>query len=211
MGKRSAIRSKHAPYFYIIFAAVTFFVGVFVTIVYQNVFAQGEEIIYACVHKNSGDLRIVTANETCKQNENSLNWNKEAQNNLPFTCNSCILHPVAYKFKGKDLSYAQLTRTDFQGADLTGTIFKGANMFSVDFSNSNLTNADFTDAGNYPGRSMSVTFTNANLTNANFTNANIRFSAGMNSANITGVIWNNTTCPNGTNSNNNGGTCAGHF
>jgi hypothetical protein len=27
---------------------------------------------------------------------------------------------------------------------------------------------------------------------------------------VIGVIWNNTTCPDGTNSNNNGNTCVGH-
>jgi hypothetical protein len=29
--------------------------------------------------------------------------------------------------------------------------------------------------------------------------------------NVTGVTWSNTTCPDGTNSNNDGGTCTGHL
>ena len=40
------------------------------------------------------------------------------------------------------------------------------------------------------------------LTGADLTGANLH------RADLTGVIWSNTTCPDGTNSNNDGGTCA---
>ena len=51
--------------------------------------------------------------------------------------------------------------------------------------------------------------TNANLTNANLTNANL-FNATLAGAILTAVAWSNTTCPDGTNSNNDGNTCSGH-
>jgi uncharacterized protein YjbI with pentapeptide repeats len=43
------------------------------------------------------------------------------------------------------------------------------------------------------------------LTGANLSGAN------LNSATLTGVKWNNTTCPDGTNSNADAGTCIGHL
>jgi uncharacterized protein YjbI with pentapeptide repeats len=42
------------------------------------------------------------------------------------------------------------------------------------------------------------------MTNADLTGANL---AG---ANIQKITWSNTTCPDGTNSNADGGTCVGH-
>lgn len=221
MSKKTAIRTKHAPHFYVIFAVVAAAFGVIGTIIVSNVLAQGNEVIYACVNKVGGNIRIVTANESCKSNESSLNWNQQGPagtpgsssgSNLPFSCGYCVLSPIADKFKGKDLSNAQIWRSELKGADLTGTIFTGANMSNVDFSNSNLTGADFSGVSNYPGWSMTgVDFTNTNLTNVNFTNTNLSGARNMDSANTTGATWNNTKCPDGTNSNDNSNTCVGHF
>jgi uncharacterized protein YjbI with pentapeptide repeats len=47
----------------------------------------------------------------------------------------------------------------------------------------------------------------ADLTGANLTGADLT-GANLHGADLTGVIWSNTTCPDGTNSNNDGGTCA---
>ena len=74
--------------------------------------------------------------------------------------------------------------------DFTGSILSGAN-----FTNANLTNT-FLDSARLDG---------ANFTNANLTCANFLFRAVTSNA-----VWNNTTCPDGTNSDNNGGTCVGH-
>lgn len=50
----------------------------------------------------------------------------------------------------------------------------------------------------------------ADLTAANLTDANLRY-ANLASTILTGVVWANTICPDGTNSDANGGTCAGHL
>ena len=47
--------------------------------------------------------------------------------------------------------------------------------------------------------------TNADLTNADLTNAS------LDNANLFGVFWDNTTCPDATNSDNNDFTCCGHL
>ena len=44
----------------------------------------------------------------------------------------------------------------------------------------------------------------------NRTNANLR-GTKLSGSTVTGVIWNNTTCPDNTNSNNHGNTCVGHY
>jgi hypothetical protein len=43
------------------------------------------------------------------------------------------------------------------------------------------------------------------LSGANLANGNFK------GATMTGVIWSNTTCPDGTNSTHDGGTCVGHL
>ena len=50
----------------------------------------------------------------------------------------------------------------------------------------------------------------ANLSSINFSQANLR-GAVLTGANLSGVKWFQTTCPDGTLSNNNGATCVGHL
>jgi hypothetical protein len=53
------------------------------------------------------------------------------------------------------------------------------------------------------------------MTGANLTNATLRGARTSRPDLVPqqwgGVVWSNTTCPDGTNSNANGGTCLGHF
>ena len=77
------------------------------------------------------------------------------------------------------------------------------NMFGVsgvNFSNANLTGADLS----------ANTLTNTNFANANLTNANFGGDTVTGTTTVTGVIWSNTICPDGTNSNADGSTCVGH-
>jgi hypothetical protein len=80
----------------------------------------------------------------------------------------------------------QCTGVPHYGADFSGCELKGANLSEANLSLINLSNADL--AG--------VNFTNTELNGANLTGAN-----------LTAVSWVNTTCPDQTNSNNDGGTC----
>jgi hypothetical protein len=45
------------------------------------------------------------------------------------------------------------------------------------------------------------------MAGANLTDANLYGTLGDGVTNWTGVIWSNTTCPDGTNSDSDGGTC----
>ncbi len=112
---------------------------------------------------------------------------------------------------GSNLTNAVFLRANLTGADMSNSNLKGANftgaiMVGVNLSNSNVKGANFTGV-NLTG----VNFTNSNLKGANLTNSNLTGATGMSTANLSGVTWSNTICPDGTNSNANGGTCAGHF
>jgi uncharacterized protein YjbI with pentapeptide repeats len=91
-----------------------------------------------------------------------------------------------------DCSGATLIDPDLDYADMVDAVLIGANMSGADLSNTDLHYADLTNAN----------LSNANLTNTNLTNAVITDTV------LSGATWSNTTCPDGTNSNNHiGGSC----
>jgi Big-like domain-containing protein/pentapeptide repeat protein len=106
-----------------------------------------------------------------------------------------------YNLKDASLSSAYLVGANLAGANITNTNLSGANLTGA-----NLTGANLTDA-NFKGANL----TGANLTGANLTLTNFKGATGMTSATLTGATWKSTTCPDNTNSNNDGGTCIGHL
>jgi uncharacterized protein YjbI with pentapeptide repeats len=91
---------------------------------------------------------------------------------------------IAANLNSANLSGATLTGANLENATLVGANLEGANLLGAD-----LTGADFTDA---------------NLFRANFRPEVGQLPAGR----LHGIIWNNTTCPDGTNSDDNGGQCS---
>ena len=84
-----------------------------------------------------------------------------------------------------DLTNADLSHRNLEHVNLSGAILTGANL-----------EGSHLEDGFLP---------NANLTNANLRHADLRH------ADIDGVIWSNTICPDGSNSNSHGSTCMGHL
>ena len=90
-----------------------------------------------------------------------------------------------------------------------------------DFSNVNLTDADLSYANLNGAILRFADLSNANLTYANLGGADLRFAdlsdadlsdaylygADLSGVDLTGVYWYGTTCPDGTNSDDNGNTC----
>lgn len=140
-------------------------------------------------------------------------------------------------FTGAHFNGGRLHHLDFSGHDLTGVVFDDGIMSDMDFSGANLTNAQI---GTGLFTAINTNFSNANLTNADiqwgfyddvdFTNANFsgaefiwdsnsdfRFTrvnftgVDLTGFNISGIVWNDTICPDGTNSNSHSNTCAGHL
>ncbi len=128
--------------------------------------------------------------------------------------------------------------TDFTNANLSrATLNVDGSIYFTDFTNANLssaelyvkgdinltdfTNANLSEAELIVDKIYETDFTNANLTGAeldvdyiiraDFTNADLRGATGLGSATITYDAWNNTTCSDGSNSDDNGDTCLGHL
>lgn len=155
------------------------------------------------------------AGRTVFRNSNLTNTN--------FSSITAALADVGIEFNGSNLSGADFTNAvipsrsnQFTFQDTTGTNvnFSGADMRGAHFHRANLTDVNFTGVNLSKGPISSgvpARFFSAVLTNANFTNTNLLNAIGFTTATLINPIWSNTTCPDGTNSDANGGTCIGHF
>jgi hypothetical protein len=94
------------------------------------------------------------------------------------------------------LSGANLNRANLAGMYLAGADLAGANLNKATLTGTVLTGANLSGAN----------FNDATLTGADLDGATVTSTTNFNH-----VTWSNTTCPDGTNSNNDGGTCAGHL
>ena len=81
-----------------------------------------------------------------------------------------------------------------QGANLTGADLSNQNLSGLEMALTVLTNANLTNTNLTNANLINVQLINTNLTNANLTNADMRYAI------VSDVIWNNTTCVDGTNS-----------
>ncbi len=121
---------------------------------------------------------------------------------------------------GADLAGADLRRADLTGADLTGANLEGAILRASSLRDANLTGADLQGADLRGANLREVDLTGANLRGANLDGANLRGAnltdadltdASMVNTGLRDVIWLVTTCPDGSISDNNGGTCEGNL
>jgi hypothetical protein len=104
------------------------------------------------------------------------------------------------------LQFATLTGDKMQEANLEDSALFDANLVAADLQAANLTDATPISTNLTSADLVQANFTDADLTGANLTNANLG-AATMTGAIVTNVTWSNTTCPDGSNSNNDGDTC----
>jgi 6-phosphogluconolactonase len=123
--------------------------------------------------------------------------------------------------RGADLEGANLQDAALEGANLQGVNATGASLLDAQLQGSNLQQGTYANANlgganlegaNLQGANLTgATLANADLDGANLQNANLTGAslagATATAANLQGIIWSNTTCPDGTNSNADGGTC----
>ena len=122
------------------------------------------------------------------------------------TIDRCNGTTVSCNLKGADLQNANLLGEDLQGSNLMGAGVAGANLQGDNVSNVNLRMADAAGA-NFRGANLQGdNLLDANLSGVDFSGANLT-GANLKGANVTGITWSNTTCPDGTSSSNDGGTC----
>ncbi|MGO8871796.1 MAG: pentapeptide repeat-containing protein [Acidimicrobiales bacterium] len=113
---------------------------------------------------------------------------------------------------GANLSYARLTGATLNGADLDGADLFHANMTNSSLEGASLTNADLDSAYLIQADLDSADLTDTELLNTYFTltslkNAILTGSDLKDAIDINTISWGNTTCPDGTNSDADGGTC----
>ena len=99
-----------------------------------------------------------------------------------------------------DLSGADLYDAGLFGADLSGADLSNANLYYADLEYANLSNADLTN----------VYLRYADLSFADLSGADLS-GADLSGADLSGVYWYDTTCPDGTNSDDNGNTCVNNL
>ena len=115
---------------------------------------------------------------------------------------------------GSNLQEAVFASTDLQSASLKGVNLQSASLQQANLGSANLSGANLQkvnlSGANLNGANLSGTnLQKVDLNSANLSGANLK-GANLQGAMITGVIWASTTCPDGTNSDNDGGTCARH-
>lgn len=114
---------------------------------------------------------------------------------------------------GDDLSQAGFDGTNFANANLDGANLTGLQLYTDDFEDANLVGAQLADVYFLqPGCGLSpqCPYSPSNLYGVNFTEADLDgavFVASGGAAELGDNVWSDTTCPDGTNSNSDGGTC----
>ena len=99
-----------------------------------------------------------------------------------------------------NLSGAYLYRADLSGATLAGANLSGAHLWKASLRGVNLAGADISGAA----------ISEVDLTGANLSDATLHGSF-TEYLDVTNAFWRNTTCPDGTNSDDDpSGTCEGH-
>ena len=138
------------------------------------------------------------------QNISSGNLQNTIFNNANLTdANFTSDNAQGASFGGANLTGANLTSGDFQDVTFTIANLTDADLKGDNVQGSNMTKANLTGANLSGGDFQNINFTNANLTGATLDDSNLKGST------MTQVIYSNTICPNGTNSNNDGNTCTG--
>jgi phospholipase C len=111
--------------------------------------------------------------------------------------------------EGSDWANGDLSGSKIDG-QIQGTFAPGADLSGSDLSNVQAQGSDLSHANLTGANLQHAQLQGANLSDANLTNANLR-DARTTGASFGGATWSSTTCPDGTNSNADGGTCQGHL
>jgi len=131
----------------------------------------------------------------------------------------CSIHVPNWNLNGCPLAGADLAYLDLTGSLMIDTDLRGANMSAVYMVNANMCRANLSGAylgiavldyavlchanlrGAYLGGASlwNANLKEADLSGADLSDANLRYAV-MGRTNLDQVIWNNTTCPDGSNS-----------
>lgn len=183
-----------------------------------NIFAHGgdDAQIHSCVKSDSGNVRIVGADEACKENEEALDWNIQGEQGPsgPIVCSTCKARDLLIRLNQTDLldsnfDLAILNSINVEGENLSGSSFvnavlTSANGIEANFTGSNFTGANLTDVNFQDATMSAVNLSNTDLTHTFFQGVD------LSTANLSGASWDATVCPDGTSSDE-FTECIGHL
>ena len=112
---------------------------------------------------------------------------------------------------GADMGGVQLEDTRFADVDLAAADLSGAWFFFTDAARADFSRADLTAADLTHSMFVDATFDRADVDGADFTGSNLTGASFGRTVGLGTVTWADTTCPDGTNSDDTGGTCIGHL
>ena len=134
--------------------------------------------------------------------------NDELTGNPPGDIPTIILYSKLRNadFRTLDMSfihwrYGNFSGANFSDAQISGVSFGGTDLQRVDFSHTG-----FSDVYIFDTNLQGVDFRSAFLRNVDFVDSDLN-GADLTDLSHQGVTWANTICPDGTNSDDNGGTC----
>jgi hypothetical protein len=114
-----------------------------------------------------------------------------------------------------DLHAANLDGCSLPGASLAGVDLRRATLLGTFLLQSNLAGANLAHTTFEHADLVGATLSRANLQGANLTDADLSRAnlagADLSGARLEQVTWSGTTCPDGTSSDADGGTCAAHL
>jgi len=148
-------------------------------------------MMFVQIQNDMNDLESNLMDEINLAN-NTVNWAYMDLSNAGLS----YANLIGANLSNADLSYANLRFANLRFADLTNANLYNANLTGADLIGADLTGADLIGAD----------LIDADLTGADLAGAYLRY-ADLTGADLTSVNWLGTTCPDGTNSNNNGNTC----
>jgi hypothetical protein len=111
---------------------------------------------------------------------------------------------------GTNLTGVDVQGTNLQGAKLSGSNLKGATLAGADLSGANVSGVNLKGDSLRDANLSGANLQGSNLQGADLTGANLH-GASLSGANLQGITWSNTVCPDGTNSDNDHGTCTNNL
>lgn len=106
-----------------------------------------------------------------------------------------------------DLVGATVTGAQVGGADLQGANLTGLDLAGFTLTGDNLSGADLNGAALSGAALSGADLSGTDLSGANLSGADLDGATSTTATNFNGVTWSNTTCPDGSNSNADGGAC----
>ena len=164
----------------------------------------GPDMIRACVELSSGTLLILADGESCKSRQAARSRQKGGSvggSDFRYVMDSTSTdRGVGDSLVGRAFSNFHVgdgdSNANWQGVNLSTALVRLGSLKDADFTGANL---------------QGTRFVGGTLEDCNFTDANLLGASFEDWQSMSGSTWSNTICPDGTNSDNNSGTCIGHL